>query len=263
MFLCYGRHCNLELLQHYGFVMADNPHDVAHLPAHLLPPAVRQQLAGESGSGSSSGHLGGAAGGGEGHAPLAEAYLHACGAPSWGLLCALRLACAVPAERKAAACRALEGRPLSAASERATFAALLAACEGALAALPSSIEEDEGELARLQGAAAAAPAAPQPQAQPLAQGNEQLSRRCLEQEQEPAKGESPSQQELERAQWAAEKLCVALEWRLCYKRTLRRGVQLCQAVLAALPPAPNALPAAAAQADISQRLAALQRKPRW
>ncbi|GFR42520.1 hypothetical protein Agub_g3414, partial [Astrephomene gubernaculifera] len=35
--LCYGRHTNLELLEHYGFVLQDNPHDTALLDAALLP----------------------------------------------------------------------------------------------------------------------------------------------------------------------------------------------------------------------------------
>ena len=26
VFLCYGRHTNLELLEHYGFMLDDNPH---------------------------------------------------------------------------------------------------------------------------------------------------------------------------------------------------------------------------------------------
>ncbi|KAL4458878.1 hypothetical protein ABPG75_013743 [Micractinium tetrahymenae] len=255
VFLCYGRNTNLELLQHYGFVLAGNPHDTAPLPAHLLPPAVRQQLAGEGGGGGSGswGDLGSEAGEGEEHALLPEAYLHAHGAPSWGLLCALRLACAAPAERKAGACRALEGQPVSAASERAAFAALLAACEAALAALPSSIKEDEQQLAQLHKATAVRPAdaqqgpAPAQDVQQQGAQQEQLS----------------TQQAQQQAQWAAEKLAVSIEWRLCYKRTLQRGKDLCQAVLAALPPAGGCPAGITAPADISQRLAALQRKPRW
>ena len=27
VYLCYGRHSNLELLELYGFVLEDNPHD--------------------------------------------------------------------------------------------------------------------------------------------------------------------------------------------------------------------------------------------
>lgn len=221
MFLCYGRHTNLELLQHYGFVLADNPHDTAALPPRLLPAAVRQQLGCNDGGGG-----GGAAGSREGEDTPGAAYLHATdGAPSWDLLRALRLACATPAARKAGAYLALSDRPISAASERAAFQALQGACRAALAELPTTAAQDERELASLDAGGAAG-------------------------------GKQPAGQD---AAQAAERLhVVALEWRLCHKRVLGRGEALCDAVLAALPPAPNAgraLPANMASLAVS--------KPRW
>lgn len=224
MFLCYGRHDNLGLLQHYGFVLPDNAHDTAELPSRTLPPAVRQQL------GAAAGGESGGGGDGEGGAgewwepPLEGAHLTAAGTPSWDLLRALRLGCASPAERKASAFLALSDRPISAASERAAWAALRAACVAAAAALPTSAEEDERELAAQREAAADAT--------------------CGQQQQQ-----------------AAQCMCVAIEWRLCHKRILQRGLEACDAVLAALGP-PGAA-AALTPADLHARVAAMQRKPRW
>jgi len=42
VFLCYGAHTNLELLEHYGFLLQDNPHDTVLLPPELLCSEERQ-----------------------------------------------------------------------------------------------------------------------------------------------------------------------------------------------------------------------------
>ena len=53
--------------EHHGFVLDDNPHDAALLPAEALPD---EQL--------------------RGSVQPRECWLHPCGTPSWGLLRALR-----------------------------------------------------------------------------------------------------------------------------------------------------------------------------
>ena len=47
VFLCYGRHTNLELLEHYGFVLENNPHGapkphkpVSHVTSIHFPPSI-------------------------------------------------------------------------------------------------------------------------------------------------------------------------------------------------------------------------------
>lgn len=35
--LCYGRYSNLELLEHYGFLLPENGHDEAVVPPELWP----------------------------------------------------------------------------------------------------------------------------------------------------------------------------------------------------------------------------------
>jgi hypothetical protein len=44
VFLTYGRHTNLELLQLYGFLLPDNPHDTALLPPSLLQAQLQAAL---------------------------------------------------------------------------------------------------------------------------------------------------------------------------------------------------------------------------
>jgi hypothetical protein len=112
VFLCYGRHTNLELLEVYGFMLADNPHDVALLPPdtlvhHLQEAACRfQQQQQQSGVPGRRAHcrrpqkhheqqhtatLGGAV---KCRHVLdvssVDCWVHANGQPSWQLLCALR-----------------------------------------------------------------------------------------------------------------------------------------------------------------------------
>ncbi|KAK9843754.1 hypothetical protein WJX81_004943 [Elliptochloris bilobata] len=78
VFLCYGRHTNLDLLEHYGFLLEGNGHDRA-----LLPPGAFGAL--EPGLAAA------------GLTPAGR-WLHPGGLPCWALLHALRVATAVPAE---------------------------------------------------------------------------------------------------------------------------------------------------------------------
>lgn len=124
VFLCYGRHTNLELLEHYGFVLQDNPHDTVILTPDKFPPAVQQQLL----------SLGTAC------------TLHADGNPSWELLRALRLAGMTADERRESAFLVLQDRPVSSRVERWVAETLQQACQSTLSALPTSLEHDEGVL---------------------------------------------------------------------------------------------------------------------
>lgn len=67
VYLCYGKHTNLELLELYGFVLEDNPHD----RAPLIQKVIRKVVTGVQ--------------------VAAEAcYVHGGGQPSWHLLASLR-----------------------------------------------------------------------------------------------------------------------------------------------------------------------------
>jgi histone-lysine N-methyltransferase SETD3 len=98
VFLCYGRHPNLDLLDIYGFLLHDNPHDTALLPVQLVQQTLQQlqQRAHQQQQGErqwrrqqqGQQHK-------QGHEPAlklsaVDCYVHGSGQPSWQLLQALR-----------------------------------------------------------------------------------------------------------------------------------------------------------------------------
>ncbi|KAI8468338.1 MAG: set domain protein [Monoraphidium minutum] len=139
VFLCYGCHTNLELLETYGFTLppgagaGDNPHDTAPLPPELLRAAWR----------------------GAPPPPEGDCWLHWDGRPGWRLLRALREAAAAPGELRARGRRALEGRAISAEGDARAAAWLRVACAAQLAALPTAAAHDAAELAALEAEGAA------------------------------------------------------------------------------------------------------------
>jgi len=140
VFLCYGRHTNLELLETYGFCLppgggpSDNPHDAAPLPPGAFAPYCRR----------------------EPPLPAADCRLHWNGLPSWELLRVLRVNAATPGEQRARGHLALEGWPVAAEGDEAPARWLRAVCSEQLEGLSTSIEEDETELERLREEAGAA-----------------------------------------------------------------------------------------------------------
>ena len=82
--------------EHYGFTLADNPHDKAPLPDSAFPLSIAAYLEQQA---SSSGHR----------------FLHCNGIPSWQLLQELRCCVASAAEKK-------RGRHLAAAGMRISIA---------------------------------------------------------------------------------------------------------------------------------------------
>lgn len=130
IFLCYGRYTNLELLEHYGFVLGaeQNPHDTAVLPRNVLPEAVIFQLEAIAGS-------------------AAEPTIHANGNPSWEFLRALRLAALTPAGRKIKSSAIFNDEKADDESEIWAMKTLIEACHEGLGKLPTTLKEDE-ELLR-------------------------------------------------------------------------------------------------------------------
>ncbi|KAF8065860.1 SDG40 [Scenedesmus sp. PABB004] len=206
VYLSYGDHSNLKLLQFYGFVLADNPHDTAELPVELLQRALAAALAaaaqrvqGARQWRRTAGRSPAAAAAAAAAAPLpeldvaaADCCVHAGGQPSWQLLSALRRAAATPAELKAGGHLAASGEPISAPSERAALTALAGAGGGAGGG----------------GGGAAGVATP-------VQSTEQ-------------------RQAAEQAEHEAECLLLAVRWRAGHKRALARCAEHCRAALAAL-----------------------------
>ena len=84
--------------EHYGFVMADNPHDAAHMPFEAFSDTFAAHMKQNP---SRSGH----------------SYLHCNGVPSWQLLQSLRYCMASSAEKKKCGHLAAAGERISVAGD--------------------------------------------------------------------------------------------------------------------------------------------------
>lgn len=132
VFLCYGAHTNLDLLELYGFLLPSNPHDRAFLPPELFAQHCSFKPI-----------------------PAAACYLHADGHPSWDLLRLLRLNAASAADRKAKGNLLAAGQRASVRDDLKCLIWLAEACERHLQQLPTTVEEDEALVAELQQRVAA------------------------------------------------------------------------------------------------------------
>lgn len=85
--------------EHYGFTLADNPHDQADIPLSAFPESFTAYLTQQG------------RGGGR------HCFLHCNGIPSWALLRDLRCFAAKPAERKRLGHLAVSGQRISAVGD--------------------------------------------------------------------------------------------------------------------------------------------------
>lgn len=116
--LCYGVYTNLELLEHYGFVLEHNPNDKIYinLDADMVTSRYWEKN-----------HL----------------YLQWDGKPSFSLLVALRFYTTPQKLRKAIGHLAFSGLQISIENDIAVTNWLLEKCEYLLGKLPTTVEEDE------------------------------------------------------------------------------------------------------------------------
>ncbi|CAI7908897.1 unnamed protein product, partial [Closterium sp. NIES-53] len=136
--ICYGCYSNVHLLLHYGFLLPANPHDC--IPVH--PPCDPHQLG----------------------IPLPPPppcpsaslttppplCLQADGTPSFLLLALLRVWTTPYRLRRRVRHVALSGSPVSAEGEVAVQRWVVGECERLLAALPSTVQQDEALLSCLR-----------------------------------------------------------------------------------------------------------------
>ncbi|XP_031474488.1 protein SET DOMAIN GROUP 40 [Nymphaea colorata] len=112
--LRYGTYSNLELLEHYGFLLKHNPNDKVLIQYQSGKLSwTREAL-----------------------------HIQSDGKPSFALLCAMRLSIIPPNQRKAVGHLAHAGLMLSVVNEIAVMKSLSKLCEDLLSKLPSSMEED-------------------------------------------------------------------------------------------------------------------------
>ncbi|KAG2448798.1 hypothetical protein HYH02_006149 [Chlamydomonas schloesseri] len=239
--LCYGRHTNLELLEHYGFVMQDNPHDTAPLDPALLPvPDNARYSAGAP------------------PLPPEECFVHAGGsgsdgggAPSWALLHFLRYCAATPAERRTQGHLLAAGERINEQNDRIALGWLRAACLRQLADLPTTLEYDLRQLQqqkqhlREEEAEEEAEVEAAGKRKERQEGQGQATQEAAASEErvavtahgvdngggqsgEPASGEAAKQ-----AAFSDGLTCrgLALQWRVCYKQALQQAVTRVDAVL--------------------------------
>ncbi|KAK7321459.1 hypothetical protein VNO77_32120 [Canavalia gladiata] len=115
--LCYGTYTNLELLEHYGFLLQENPNDKIFIP---LEPAIYSSTSWTKES----------------------LYIHHDGKPSFALLAALRLWATPQNKRRSVGHLAYSGSQLSADNEIFIMKWLSKTCDAVLKNLPTSIDED-------------------------------------------------------------------------------------------------------------------------
>ncbi|KAK9285356.1 hypothetical protein L1049_024547 [Liquidambar formosana] len=115
--LCYGTYTNLELLEHYGFLLNENPNDKVYIP---LEPDIY----------SSSSW------------PKDSLYIHQNGKPSFALLSALRLCATPPNQRRSVGHLAYSGSQLSTENEVFVMEWIAKKCHFILENLPTTVEED-------------------------------------------------------------------------------------------------------------------------
>lgn len=122
--LCYGTYTNLELLEHYGFLLNENPNDKVFIP---LEPEIY----------SSSSW------------PKDSLYIHQNGRPSFSLLSALRLWATPANKRRSVGHLAYSGSQLSTDNEIHVMKWIANKCNEILKNLSTSIEEDSLLLSSL------------------------------------------------------------------------------------------------------------------
>ncbi|XP_062188109.1 protein SET DOMAIN GROUP 40-like [Phragmites australis] len=119
--LGYGTYTNLELLEHYGFILDENPNEKTFIQLDLDICSV-------------------------GTWPKDSMYIQPNGHPSFALLCALRLWTTAANRRKAISYQIYSGSLVSTENELEIMKWLISKCEETLQQLPTTVEFDESLL---------------------------------------------------------------------------------------------------------------------
>lgn len=122
--LAYGTYTNLELLEHYGFLLGENPNEKIYIPLDLDLCMI-------------------------GSWPRDSLYILPNGHPSFALLCALRLWTTPRNRRKALSHQIYSGSLLSVENELEILKWLVKKCKETLQQLPTTIEFDDNLLVLL------------------------------------------------------------------------------------------------------------------
>lgn len=200
--LSYGTYTNLELLEHYGFILNENPNDKVFVP---LEPEIYSSCSW----------------------PKESLYIHQSGKPSFALLSALRLWATPANQRRSVGHLAYSGRQLSIENEIFIMRWISKKCNSILKNLPTSFEEDSMLLSaidKIQNLHA-----PLELADVSATSADEI---CAFKANVVKNGERGSETLVSRKTMRSrERWRLAVEWRLSYKKILVDCIFLCDEIL--------------------------------
>ncbi|RCV12982.1 hypothetical protein SETIT_2G310400v2 [Setaria italica] len=204
--LGYGTYTNLELLEHYGFLLSENPNEKTFIQLDVDIYSI-------------------------GTWPKDSLYIHTNGHPSFALLCALRLWATPTNRRKAVSHQIYSGSILSTENEVEIMKWLISKCEGTLQQLPTTVEFDESLLVFLRKIQNSTNCRTDVKQSGFEQEfavflhfHHRLKLDCSDNSQLPVQ----FLRSLER--WE-----LAVQWRCNYKKTLKKCISYCKSLVHGLP----------------------------
>ncbi|PON55551.1 N-lysine methyltransferase SETD [Parasponia andersonii] len=202
--LCYGSYTNLELLEHYGFILNENSGEKVFIP-----------LESEMCSSNSW--------------PKESMYIQQNGKPSFALLSALRLWATRPNQRRSVAHLAYSGSQLSAENEILVMRWISKKCTFVLKSLPTSFDEDRSLLSAIEILQNSF--TPSELSNVLASSTNQI---CAFLEANGLESCGSGALSSKKITQAIGRWILAVQWRLSYKETLIKCVSYCSKVIDSL-----------------------------
>ena len=197
---------NLELLEHYGFLLDENPNDKAFIP---LEPEVYACSS----------------------LPKDSLYIHQNGKLSFALLSALRLWATPPSQRRSVGHLVYSGTQVSAENEIFVMEWIAKSCCAVLGNLPTSVEEDSlllCAIAKMQD-----PNVPMEAGNALSSCGVEFSA-FLEAHDLKIEDRNAGLILSEKARRWMERWRLAVQWRLRHKRTLVDCISHCNEIISSL-----------------------------
>ncbi|XP_074302734.1 protein SET DOMAIN GROUP 40-like [Silene latifolia] len=201
--LSYGTYTNLELLEHYGFLLNENPNDKVFLPlGHDIHTCHSW--------------------------PSDSLYIQHDGTPSFALLAALRLWATPPNQRKTVSYLASSGSLLSSENEKKVMTWIISNCRAILRSLPSNIEDDKLIFRAINKAQ---------EAQSIEIPNNVSSVTCMEfRKFTESMAFGNGENEVVPRPWMKmkrymERWKLAIQWRLRYKQSIRDCISFCSHII--------------------------------
>ncbi|KAM5558306.1 protein SET DOMAIN GROUP 40 [Rosa sericea] len=203
--LSYGTYTNLELLEHYGFLLNENPNDKVFIP---LEPEIYSSCSW----------------------PKESLYIHQSGKPSFALLSALRLWATPANRRRSVGHLAYSGLQLSVENEVFVMRWISNKCNSTMKSLPTTFEEDSLLLSvidKIQNVNA-----PLEFANVSSVSTDEI---CTFRANVLKKGETDSKTLVSgKMQRSRERWKLAVEWRLGYKKILVDCISFCDEMIRVL-----------------------------